>query len=160
MGNLCECVRYLPQYADQYCQQQVACQDSYEDDPPGDPVLVSKTRFRIDHYWNLKGEGGWNAKLKEKEPLEINTLWWINQWVRQQSHIPVMINELLKTYMYTVYMDWSVLSTCAAVSLRTRLLMLDFTVMLALTSSSRALTARNSWETQRRTTRTNSISRI
>lgn len=44
------------------------------------------------------------------------------------------------------------LITCAAASLRTRCLMLDFTVMLALTSSSRALTAENSWETQTRTT--------
>lgn len=39
--------------------------------------------------------------------------------------------------------------TCAAASLRTKCLMLDFTVMLALISSSRALTAGNSWETQR-----------
>lgn len=45
-------------------------------------------------------------------------------------------------------MNWSVLSTCAAASWRTRCLMLDFTVMLALTSSSRALTAANSWKTE------------
>lgn len=43
----------LPQYADQQSQQQDACQNSDKDDPPGDPVLVSETRFRIDHHWNL-----------------------------------------------------------------------------------------------------------
>lgn len=52
---VCEHVYYLPQYADQQCEQQDAGQDGYEDDPPGDPVLVSETRFRIDHDWNLMG---------------------------------------------------------------------------------------------------------
>lgn len=47
-------LRYLPQYADQQCQQQDACKDSNEDDPPGDPVLVSETRFRVNHHWNLE----------------------------------------------------------------------------------------------------------
>lgn len=44
---------YLPQQADQQGQQQDACQDRNEDDPPADPVLVSHARLRIDHDWNL-----------------------------------------------------------------------------------------------------------
>lgn len=46
---------YLPQYTDEESQQQDPGQDSDEDDPPGDPVLVCQSRLRIDHHWNLEG---------------------------------------------------------------------------------------------------------
>ncbi len=67
MSVVCVCVCvYLPQYADQQCQQQDACQYSYKDDPPGDPILVSKTGLRIDHYWNLEEEENIKPKCKIK----------------------------------------------------------------------------------------------
>lgn len=56
---VCEHVHYLPQYADQQREQQDAGQGGYEDDPPGDPVLVSETGFRVDHYWDLMGRDQW-----------------------------------------------------------------------------------------------------
>lgn len=52
------CVGYLPQQADQQGQQQDACHDSDDDDPPGDPVLVNHAWLRIDHDWNLTESKG------------------------------------------------------------------------------------------------------
>lgn len=43
----------LPQYADEESKQQDACQDGYQNDPPGDRVLLCKIKLWVDHYWEL-----------------------------------------------------------------------------------------------------------
>lgn len=60
-------VSYLPQYEDKESKQQDACQDGYQNDPPGDRVLLCKIKLWVDHYWDLMSRRGLNVQFTKNK---------------------------------------------------------------------------------------------